>query len=54
MSLNIDTATMLFTVVGAAYVQEHHFENRDSNSEWTRLSGTALPQSSQAAWLAED
>ena len=38
MSLGIDSSIRLFSVVGAAYVPEHHFDNHDDSKCCARSS----------------
>lgn len=59
MFLNIDNATRYFTVVGASYVAEHHFESDGGEVEGraSRQYGfavTAVPRINSGSWLQDD
>jgi hypothetical protein len=59
MSLNSDNTTRFFTVVGAAYVPERHFDSGDDRNEYhgargPRFGGTHLQTGDTGSWLQDD
>jgi hypothetical protein len=59
MSLIGDNTTRFFTVVGAAYVPERHFESGDDRNEYRsgrgpRLGGARSQTGSTGSWLQDD